>query len=195
MLLLILTSGILAGCQGIAFSAEAAAQQQIFRTPLNDFQIDPTTYQVLQTNELGDTKLILASFQGTRLNSGRETCLFLYETFRMMAGWVAGSGGGGCSNEIPDPETRPVSIGVNRSSGRDQNDPGHSTVSGLIFQDDIDSVQVTWSDGQQQEASISNHSFLAARAGNLDFAKIEVLDTQGNIVFTEESRTPAPGKH
>lgn len=191
----ILLAGLLTGCQGIAFSPESAVQQEVLhRNSMHEFQIDPTTYQQHQTIELDDISIVLVSFQGNRLNSGRESCLFLYETFRSLGGWVAGSGGGGCSNEKPDPENRPISVGMNRSGGRDRNDPGTSVISGQIYHEDITAVKITWADGQAQDASVANQTFLAARKGNFDFQKIEAADSQGLILFTEEGFAPAAGK-
>lgn len=186
---------LLAGCQGIAFSPEMAVQQEIMQGPMKNFQVDPNTYNLLQKIDLDDGYIVLVSFQGNRLNTGRESCLFMYETFRILGGWAAGSGSGGCTTEQPDPDERAISVGVHRSSGRDRNDPGTSVINGQIYLDEITSVKITWADEMVQDASIANQSYIAVRQGSLDFKKIEALDTQGNILFTENWAGVAPGKN
>lgn len=183
------------GCQGFpsAFTPEAAVQQEMRNNHMPDFTVDPGTIRILQMTDLAGKKIVLFSFQGNRANIGRESCLFSYEVFRSrMGGWQTGGGGGGCNAQQEPMNNQPISIGSGKSGGN-PTDVGHSEVYGETFDDNISLVQITWSDGAVQQASIINKSYLAVRAGEFDYSKVEALDANQQPVFTNEMEI-APGK-
>ena len=187
----------LSGCQGMpafAFSPEAAAQQAVLNHPMPEFTVDPNSVQVLQMSDLGGgDRVVLVAFQGNRQNFGRESCLFSYNVYRATTGgWHSGGGGGGCGPQRQDPALEPISISSGKSSGGPTG-IGYSEVSGEMFDPNIAMVQVTWSDGAQQQASVINRSYLAVRAGEFDYSKIEALDAEQKVIFSSELGI-APGK-
>lgn len=185
---------LLAGCTGLAYSPEAAAVQEIANNTMREFAVDPATIQVLQKVETGQYTLVMTGFSGTRAGIGREDCLFLNEARKNLLGtWTIGSGGGGCSNEKPDPNTKPISVGGNTSSGSGRDEPGFSAVSGLVYREDIKTIAVTWDDGTKQQVDVLNKAYLAAREGQFHLQTVEAIKETGEVVY---SYTPevAPGK-
>ena len=66
-------------------------------------------------------------------------------------------------------------------------------MSGEVYRDDIRFVHITWDDGMLQQADVINNSYLALRAGRFNMQKLEALDANIQVVFTNEPET-APGK-
>lgn len=183
----------LTGCLGIAFSPEIAAQQAVTGHNPDGTKVDPASVQVLQQLPMDQDRLVLISFQETTPN-GPMSCLFLYQVTRSpVGGWFAGSGGGSCTGENPDPANMPISIGGSSSGGDQPNEPGYSTVSGQVFADEIQKVQVTWADGVQQQVEVVNHSYMTYRARESQWQVIEALNGDGDVVYSSQSET-APEK-
>jgi hypothetical protein len=184
---------LLTGCQGLAFSAEGAALNQISQGSMPEFSIEPGSARVLQNVEVGDTRVVLVEFRGVSAKIGPQNCLFEYQAIRRFGGWATSGGGGSCSNEQLDPQQQ-LTVGSSINGGDGVTDPGMSSVGGLVLNDAISKVIVTWSDGQEQEASLANHTYLAARQDQIEYSKIEAFDSEGNLVFNLEQPAPPPGK-
>lgn len=183
-----------AGCAEMAYSPESAAQQAVRSGRIMpDLKVDPNSIQVLQSQPLGKSTLVLVSYQGMQARNGPMDCLYTFEAQKGALGWTSGGGGGGCSNAKPDPTAMPISVGGNSGSGT--GDPGYSSVSGLVYRPDIQSVQVTWEDGMSQLAAVSNHSYLAVRGGVFKMKKVEAIDANRVTVYTNEPQVdPAKQK-
>lgn len=184
----------LSGCMPTAFSPETAALQSVVEVKFPDFTLDRNTVQIVQRAPLGDRFVYLITYQGNRVNTGRESCLFVYEVHKApFGGWTSGSGGGGCSNAQPQ-DQQPISLGSNTSGSSGNNDPGFSAVNGEVFDEKIVQVQVTWNDGQVQQVDVVKNTFLAVRAGQFGYQKAEALDKDQNVIFQNEIPAIAPGK-
>lgn len=194
LITLLVIAVLVSGCGGMVFSPAEAAIRHTMDTPLPEFTVNPNSIQVLQQVELGNVVIVLVKFSGTRASTGQEECLFTHGVERTWMGtYQGGGGGGGCSSQPPDPETQPISIMSGKSSGRDIGDPGYSEVSGEVFRDDVTSVIVTWSDGKVEQVDVINGTYLTAREGQFDRSKIEAINADGEVVYTDEMRI-APGK-
>lgn len=190
---------ILTGCvpPGSAFSPENAAANFATQTMSFNATIISESIQVRQKIEwIDQTTMVMVSFD--RLIDGRqESCLMTYETRRGPLGfWTAGGGGGGCGSPIDqagfDP-SQPLDIGGGQNGGSTPADPGFSYVNGLVYQDDIQLVRVTWDDNQQQTVQVINESYLALRAGQFSWQAVEGLNAAEEVVFGQTMET-APGK-
>lgn len=190
----LLTMFALASCLPLALSPEAVAVREANNSPMGrDFTTDPNSIRVLQKQTLGEFTYILVTFQGFDARIGKENCQFLHRVKKMALGWGSTSGGGGCSSGEPDVENIPLSISGNSGGGDLRGDAGYSAVSGEVYRDDIRFVHITWDDGMLQQADVINNSYLALRAGRFNMQKLEALDANIQVVFTNEPET-APGK-
>ena len=193
-LLELLSALLLAGCQSLmTFTPEQAALQNARDYDLgNDYTLDSNSVQVLQSLRLQDSTLVLVSFQENRRGS-RMQCLFHFETHRTSIGtWVSGSGGGGCS--MAGQDQTPLEVGVGKSMNSQPGRLDYTEVNGFVNQEDIQSVKVTWQDGETQQVEVVNGTYLAARVGSQEIEKIEGLDASGGLVYTHTPPEPAPGK-
>jgi hypothetical protein len=198
---LILAALLLTACQSggdVAVSAEKAAIDASIRLWQTNAVIDSNSFQIRQKQKIEGVTFVMLSFD--RFTEGRdEQCLGLFQAeFRLLAGgWFAGNGGGSCygvaaGEEIPE-GLPPVDIGAGTSSSSRPTDPGFSEVNGLVHQDDIRKIRVTWNDGMTQEVDVINDSYLSVRTGSFQHQKIEALDADGNVVYDSVSEV-APGK-
>jgi hypothetical protein len=183
----LLTILLFSGCIPIAFSPEAAATREALRQKFPDAVIDPGSLQLLQKLEMNGSNLVLISFEQNRAKSGRESCLFLYNVQKTrLGGFMPASSGGSCSNGILDPAVSPMTSGGNSSSGNGNNDPGYSAANGQVLRDDIEIVQVTWSDDTTQQVDVINKSYIAARTGLFEMKKVEGLSADKRVLYSNE---------
>ncbi len=199
-LILLLIAFALSGCvvpPDSAFSPEGAATNFAARVMGLNATVIPESFQVRQKIEwTRQTTMIMVSFD--RLIDGRqESCLMTYETRRGPLGlWSAGGGGGGCSAPVDQAGMNPrqaMDVGGGNNGGSNPADPGFSYVNGLVYQDDIVQVRVTWEDGQQQAVKVINKSYLALRAGQFAWKNVEGLNAAEEVVFGQALEI-APGK-
>jgi hypothetical protein len=175
------------GCYPIAATPEEAATYSALHQNRQNFQVDPNTLQVLQSTEVNQSTLVLIAYQGKDTRFGSQSCLDVYEIRKgFLGGYRMFSSGSGCTSEGSDQPMEPLTYGSNTSGGNQPKDTGYSCVNGQIFQDKIQHVLVTWDDGVQQEATLQNDSFLAARSGNHDLKKIEALDASDQLIYRTE---------
>jgi hypothetical protein len=180
-----------AGCRGLLnFSPERAAVQEILSGNSFGMQAQPDTVQVLQSKVLEGTKFVQVAFQAVDEQGRQQQCLFLYETRKTPVGFVTGSGGGGCGIGKP-PGDGPISVGVGSSGGAGV---VYTEADGFVYQPEIVSLEVIWEDGQTQTIEVVNGAYLALRSGRQELAQIKALNADGDVVYTYESPTPAPGK-
>lgn len=198
VVILLAKAVLLVGCVGGdlgAFSAEDAAVRFGTEQMSEGVVVDPQSIEVRQVREVDDNKFVLFSF--TRMmNNHQERCLMLYETHRtIMQTWASGSGGGGCGGSIDGTEEALPLIEAGGGMGTSSDDPlGHSHSYGLINDDRIVKVRVTWDDGNIFETDVINSSYLIMRSGQIEVGQVEGLDADGAVVEKVEWGRPAPGK-
>ncbi len=184
----------LAGCMGSeAFSAEDAAVRFGTETMSEGSVVDQSSIQIRQVREVGDKKYVLFSFERQN-NNHHERCLMLYEARRTpLRMWFAGSGGGGCGGSVDGTEEIPkIDSGGGSSMGSD--DPvGTSQAYGVVNDQNIVRVRVTWDDGAVFDADLFNSSYLVMRDGQFQSTMIEGLDADGAVV-EQMDWDRAPGK-
>lgn len=192
--LALLAALVLSGCATMLnFTPERAVVQEILSPGWGGVQVDPDSVQVLQTQMLGETALVLVQFEGLRTETGQQdTCLHLFAATKSKQGWLSRGGGGGCS---PAGGTQPAEAGLSVSMGQHTGgDLNYSEVDGLVFAPDIESVKVTWADGETQDVEVVNGSYLALRPGGHQLKRLEGLDSTGEVVYTYEEPGLPPGK-
>jgi hypothetical protein len=176
----------------LSFSPERAAVQMVLDVTgtSSHMQIDPATIRVLQKQPLQDDEMVLIAFEAIQDNGQLSECLFMYQVRGGPLGWTAGSGGGGCGPAGGSGE--PLGIGGGRHGGTAGR--SSSNVAGRVYEEDIVAVEVTWDDGQRQRVQVVNGSYLAARAGVHDYAQLQALNANDEVVYTYQNPPPAPGK-
>lgn len=187
-----------AGCAGMAFSPEEAAMRSLTDRHSSRMTVDPASIQVLQKVQLDDdTVLVMAIFQEMNSSLGLMFCESVSEMRKTrLQMWVSGSGGSVCSTQAPDVREQPVTINGNNSGGgfSQPDDPGYSSVYGLVLQDEIKTILVHWNDEVTTEAEVINDSYLAVRSGGGFQEKlVEGLNADGEVVYTQP-RDVAPEK-
>ena len=190
---------LLSGCgrSGMAFTPQQAVVSSIMERTQPGSIVDQSSVQVRQSQELSGHTFVMISYNQT-IENRNESCLMMYEVRRSSLGtWVPGSGGGGCQGRIgggdPAPE-QAVEIGSGQSGSSGPDDPGFSNVNGLVHQEGIVKIRITWHDGSTQEVDVINGSYLALRAGEYQMTKVEGLSQDGDVLFTYSNEI-APGKH
>ncbi len=189
----------LAGCiHGpiLALTPEQAAIQAVIDQAGRRAVVDRGSVQVRQSLKLDRNTFVVVSF--SQMESDRkDKCLFVYQIIQNSLGtWQPGSGGGGCSGTTigqPEPPGQPIEVGGGQSGSRGPGDPGYSHTAGMVNLNDITKVRVTWNDGSQQEVNVINSSYIAVRAGDIRFQKVEGLNSDGEVVYSNELPV-APGK-
>jgi hypothetical protein len=184
---------LLASCSAMAFSPEQAAVEGVQHGSGPDFTINENSIQVLQTQQAGESTLVVVYFTGSRMGRAEE-CLYLQETFRnRLGGWSMSSGGGGCSSG-PQGEGA-ISIGGSISSraGDGTGNHGISGVYGMVYDPQVTSVQVTWADGEVQSSPVVAGSYVVSRPVQMEYTLVEALDEQEQVIY-ENGFDIAPGK-
>lgn len=171
----------IAGCQGggSASAEQAAVKQIIERVAIDsDEVIDPSTVEVLQSQVFEENTYVVLSYQRI-WNQQDQKCLSMMEThFELLRGWVAGSGGGACSDRDPDNGLPDLPIHASSAihSRKDQNKPDISTVLARINDPQIHAVRIVWEDGQFQDAQVVKGSVFAIRSGHENLISIDVIN-------------------
>jgi hypothetical protein len=153
---------------------------------------------VRQTIESETKTFVLLTYQ--QKQEGREDkCIHMAATIRNRFGlWAVDSSGGGCTGRVGggsslEPE-QPLEISSGNSGRNSPTDPGYSYVDGLVHDENIHSVRITWDDGTIQEMDVINGSLLAVQAGVMNYQAIEGLNADGDAIFLTQFGVTAPGK-
>lgn len=196
-LALILLAVLLPGCMGReAFSAEDAAVKFGMENMREGAVIDQKSIVIRQVREMDEnTKYVLFSFD-RQMNNRPERCMMLYETHRNPLGmWYSGSGGGGCGGPVEGAEEEVPAIDSGGGSSTSSDKPlGTSMAYGLVHDEQIVKVRITWNDGAMFDADLVNSSYLVMRDGQFETTMIEGLDADGAVVERVDWGRPAPGK-
>ncbi len=187
----------LSACGGdslpMAFSPQQAAIQMANNAmggPQHQSFVIPESIFVHQTQELNGHTFVLLSFNRNAEGGRLEECTMMYEVRKTFVGWTPGSGGGGCAGRIggsqePDPKpAMEVGGGSNSGGGFNSNEPGFSDVNGVVNNNEIIKVRITWDDNQVQEVEVINGSYLALRVGKFHWTKVEGLGADANVLFS-----------
>lgn len=196
-LAILLLAIMLYGCSGEeSFSAEDAAVKFGMENMHEGAVIDQESIKIRQVREMDEnTKYVLFSFD-RQMNNRPERCLMLYETRRNPIGmWVSGSGGGGCGGPVEGAAEEVPAIDSGGGSSTNSDKPlGTSQSYGVVNDDTIVKVRITWNDGAIFDADLVNSSYLVMRDGQFETTMIEGLDTDGAVVERVDWGRPAPGK-
>jgi hypothetical protein len=194
-ILILLISLILFGCapffsispQSGHASPEIAAVQAVL-TGHDGTKVIADSMQVLQSFDLDGNISVLMKFQ--MVNDGLlMDCDYVYETHRRMFGWVSGGGGGGCSSG-PVGEQQ-ISLGGGSSiAGARSTSRAH----GIVYDENITSIEVVWDDKLVQWADVINSSFLLVRNGLSHWLQVVGYDKDETVVYRWSQPDPAPGK-
>ncbi len=172
----------------MGFTPEQTALRAVTEQQGSRAVVDESTVQVRQSLQLDRNTFVVVSFSQMQ-SEGKGKCLFVYHVARNSIGaWQPRSGGGGCTVAMsgqPEQPDQPVEIGGGQTGSTGPGDPGYSHVAGMVNQKDITKVRVTWNDGGQQEVNVINSSYITVRAGSLNFQKVEGLNADGEVVFSE----------
>jgi len=188
---------LLAGCgqSAMAFSPQQAAIRAVTLQHGPNIVVDQNTIQIRQTVQMDKVTFVALSYRQT--DDGKKSdCTMVYGIEqKALAAWAPIGGGGGCTFTEGDqaPPAEPVEFGSGTNGGSNPADPGFSYAYGLVNQDSVVKVRVIWADGQQQEVSVVNSSYLAVRAGEVHAEKVEGLNVNGDLVYGNDP-APAPGK-
>lgn len=160
----------------------------------SDFYLSDSV-AVLQSYEVAGGQVLLYRWQNQASQAAHTYCLAATLVAPEGSGWRAQSTGF-VSNEYP---RRPPLFGCEIAV--DDFLPSYfvggnitplTTAYGLSSAGV--SVRITWSDGQIDEAPIKNGSFLLARPATLQVLRVELLDSQGQVLESEDWSGPVPPK-
>ncbi len=147
------------------------------------YHIDPNTVEAIQQVEINDIVLVLVQYSAHRIEGEAELCEMVLEIEKKPLHQWKAKGGSGLCHEFSDPvNTVPISI-VSSYGTTTLLKRGYSTAFGYLRNYQITKIVVIWDDGLEQEASISDRTYLAARKGGFHVEKIETYNDLGEMIF------------
>lgn len=189
--LILAASLFLTACQALfSFSPDRAAVQEIILNSPSMIEVHRDTIRVLQMQEYDPGMMVLVTYLVTA-DSQISECLALFHAEKAVEGWNARSHGSGCwPAELADEEA-PLQVirGQSRSGNQSSSD-----ASGLVYDHEIETIQLTWNDGENQVLEVIKGSFLSVRTGLYDLQTLNALDASGELVYSHEIPSPAHGK-
>jgi hypothetical protein len=182
----------LTSCQALFnFSPDRAAVQEIVMNSPSMIEVQRDTIRVLQMQEFDPGFIVLATFLATAEGGQMSECLAMFYAEKAVEGWDAHSRGSSCWPAELVQEEPPLQVIRGQSRSGDQSS---SDASGLVYDPEITTIQLTWDDGENQELEVIKGSFLSVRAGQHELQTVNALDESGQVVYTHNIPTPAPGK-
>jgi hypothetical protein len=168
----------------LPITPERSAVLHVKKLNIGNFTINKNSVEAIQKIEFNNRVLVLVQYIATRHGNGVENCEVVLETEKDQAiRWNTGSG---MCHKINDPnETTPITVGSTRGGSTPQ-DPGYTTVYGMIRDPQITQIVVTWEDGNVQPVEVQESAYMAAREGELDMKKVEAFNGQNELVYTTE---------
>jgi hypothetical protein len=185
LLLFSLMAALLSGCSNGFATPEDAAIDVLLTQGTQEISIDQASITAMDQGVIGDYHPVVLVFNATRLGQGPERCVYIYQVQRKTLGGWDSTGGWGLCRAVTDPTAPPVSIGGGFTPGEKITDPGLSTVSGLVLDERITSIQIKWKDGQLTNVPVFSGSYFAAREGQLDMESLRALDDRGVIIYEQ----------
>ncbi len=183
---------MLTGCGAVGLSPETVAVNAVMDHP-GDMTVDQSSIQVLQTLNVNDSRaIVLVFFQGTRKETGLESCLYSQGVEKWQLGWRMSNGGGGCAAAAGGVPVSDLWSGSGISHSRNL-DPGTSEAHGMVYNPEITRVRVTWEDDQVNEAGVIQSSYQIARIGQMRVKNVQGLDDSGEVLY-DQTPVTAPGK-
>jgi hypothetical protein len=166
-------------------SPEMAAVQAVL-TGHDGTKVIADSMQVLQSFDLDGNISVLMKFQ--MVNDGLlMDCDYVYETQRRIFGWVSSSGGGGCSSGPAGEQQISLGGGTSISGNRST-----SRAHGIVYDENITSIEVVWDDHLVQWADVNNSSFLLVRNGKSHWLQVVGYDYAETAVYRWNQPDPAP---
>lgn len=182
----------LTSCQAFFnFSPDRAAVQEIVMNSPSMVEVHRDTIRVLQMKEFDPGFIVLATYLATAEGGQMSECLAMFYAEKAVEGWDAHSRGSSCWPAELVQEEPPIQVIRGQSRSGDQSS---SDASGLIYDPEIKTLQLTWDDGESQTLEVIKGSFLSVRAGLHELQTVNALNESGQIVYTHNIPIPAPGK-
>jgi hypothetical protein len=182
----------LTACQGLLnFSPDRAAVQEIVLNSPSMIEVHRDTIRVLQVQDFDPGSMVLATYLATAEGGRLSECLALFHAQRAVEGWNARSRGSSCWPAELVEEEEPIQ--VIRGQSRDGLESS-SDVSGLVYNPQVKTIELTWEDGEKQQLAVIKGSFLSVREGMHELQALNALNESGELVFSPDIQTPAPGK-
>jgi hypothetical protein len=182
-LLIFLLTVLLSGCSGGFATPQDAAIDVLLTQGTQEISIDQASLSAMDQGTIGSYHPVVLVFNATRLGQGPERCVYIYQVQRKPLGGWDSTGGWGLCHDVTDPTAPPVSIGGGFTPGEKITDPGLTTVSGLVLDERITSVQIKWKDGQITNVPVASGSYFAAREGQPDMETLRALDDSGAVIY------------
>lgn len=185
----------LTACGSFGFSPELSAMSAVRSTIDSNAKMVDNSLVVHQSVKARDNLyVVIMTFNQVRAGTGDETCLYTYEIEKRNLGWSPNSGGGSCwTQDIDTGLPEDIQIGSSQSSSNQPGDPGFSQAYGWVTNPEIVKVRVTWNDGQQEELSVTDSTFVAFRFGLLTLQNLEGLNENGQAIYSYNTQA-APEK-
>jgi hypothetical protein len=181
----IFLAALLSGCSGGFSTPEDAAIAVLMKQGTQGISIDPATLNAMDQGTIGDYHPVVMVFNATRLGKGPERCLYVYEVERQFAGSWKSTGGWGLCRDVTDPSAPPVATGGGFTPGEKVTDPGLSTVSGLVLDERITSIQIKWIDGQLTDVPVASGSYFASRVGQFHMESLRAYSESGEVIYQQ----------
>jgi hypothetical protein len=188
---LLAASFFVSSCQTLFnFSPDRAAVQEVITNPPASLEVHRETIRVLQLQESEQGIMVLTTYLATGESGQISECLSLYKTAKDSQGWTALGQGSSCwPAALMDQDLISVSIGQNATD-----ESSLSDVTGLVYDPQIKSIEVFWDDGTIQAVEVIKSSYLAVRSGQYSVQFIHAFNETGELVYSYQKPTPAPGK-
>jgi hypothetical protein len=182
---------LLSSCQALLnFSPDRAAVQEIIMNSPQSLEVHRETIRVLQLQESEQGILVLTTYLATHENDQISECLALYRTAKTSDGWTAFGQGSSCwPAALVDEDSISISMGQQTTD-----ESTSSNVAGLVYDPQIKLIEVVWDDGITQAVEVVKSSYLAVRSGQYSVQFISAFDETGEVVYSYQQPTSAPGK-
>lgn len=186
--LILFAAALLSGCSKIdeilPITPERSAVRYVKEMKMANFSIDKESVEALQMIEISHYELVLVHYSGIRHGNGVETCEFVLETEKdKTIRWDTGSGMCHRIDDATDPQ--PITVGTTRGGSTPQ-DPGFTTVYGMVRDPQITRIVVTWEDELAQPVEVRENAYITAREGEFDLKKVEAFNDRNEVVYTTE---------
>ena len=179
---------LLAACGPVlAFTPERAVIQDLLAS--NAGQIIPDSIRVLQVQPWQDGHLVLAAYQIQDVNQVQD-CASITQVIQRRTGWIPSSGGAGCQTAVPN--TQPIDLNGGGLSGT-HTQPTYYYY-GLVYDQNVSAVEVTWDDGQVQSTAVVNNSYILARNTDSQALQIRALNAAQEVIFSFDMAEPPLSK-
>jgi hypothetical protein len=134
---------------------------------------------------VGQGLIVYYTFEQADRQGVLGECSFVSYVRRKAIGWQSAESYGGCQPHAVDSDSLTA---VSRNWILPEEDVW-SEVHGAAADPSVHSLHITWSDGMTYTAILSDSHYLAIRPGHADVVRVEMLDSAGITIDTQEQAT------